>query len=127
MTSLDELRRQALEDGDELVIDGRVFNAERVKTRLAPVPKPTAAVSAPPAPLPPPPAVLPSEPSAPVREEAPAPVLQTQALVDTLSRAFASVQAAPQPHAERPSRWKLKVSYDRSGRIDDIDMTPVYE
>jgi len=127
MVSLDELRRQALEDGDELVIDGRVFNAERAKTRLAPVPKPPAVVSAPPAPLPPPPAVLPLETPAPVREETVSPAVQTQALVDTLSRAFAAVQAAPQPPAERPSRWKLKVSYDNRGRIDDIDMTPVYE
>lgn len=130
MATLDDLRRQALEDGEELIIDGRVFNAERTRARLAPVPKPTAlpkpapVVSAPPAPLPAPLAVLPFVAPAPAREEAVAPAIQTQELVDAISNAFASVQV---PQQERPSRWKMKVKYDGRGRIEDIDMTPVYD
>jgi hypothetical protein len=131
MATLDDLRRQALEDGEELVIDGRVFNAERTRARLAPVPKPAAppkpapVVSAPPAPLPAPPAVLPFVAPAPTREETAAPAVQTQELVDAISNAFASVQAPQQQ--ERPSRWKMKVKYDGRGRIEDIDMLPLYD
>ena len=47
MPSLDDIRRQALEDGDELVINGRSFNRSRTVVASTPRPKITAVLAQP--------------------------------------------------------------------------------
>jgi len=131
--TLEELRRQALEDGEELVIDGRAFNASR--ERMPVVRKP-----AQPAPEPPKPAPAPAVDVMEAVRAVAASVVERDAahlaaqsdltarLAQAVGRAVAeAMKPTDAPTAQRPARWKLKAHYLDRGQIDEIVMTPEYD
>lgn len=137
--TLEELRRQALEDGEELVIDGRAFNASRermpvVRKPAAPSPQPTAEPPKPsPAPAPTVDVVDAVRAVAASVIERDAAHLAAQSdltarLAQAVGRAVAeAMKPTDAPTAQRPARWKLKAHYLDRGQIDEIVMTPEYD
>ena len=125
MLSLDDIRRQALEDGDELVINGRSFNRSRDVVSTGAKPK-IAAVLAQPKPEPPPtPPSITADDVARLLADRDA-AWQTQS--DRVTQAFArAIESIPQPSGRTPSRWVFKPKYDMRGAIETLTAVPQYD
>ena len=133
--SLDALRRQALEDGDELVIDGRAFNAARERmpvVRRQAKPEPAPMPPAAPAPAPQPTTAEVVEAVKAVAESVvergaahvAAQSEMTARLAQAVGQAVANaMQNSMSQVVKRPPRWRLKVNYSDRGQIESIDMT----
>ena len=125
MASLDDIRRQALEDGDELVINGRSFNRSRTVVPPAPRPK-IAVVPAQPKPeLPAAPAAITAEDlSRLLAERDTAWKIQSDMVAQAFGRAIDSL---PQPAANPPSRWVFTPKYNERGAIETLTAEPLFD
>ena len=123
MPSLDDIRRQALEDGDELVINGRAFNRSRTVVPPAPRPK-IAAVPAQPKPeLPAAPAAITAEDlSRMLAERDAAWKVQSEMVVQAFSRALESL---PKTAVNPSGRWIMTPKYNERGGIETLILEPL--
>ena len=125
MPSLDDIRRQALEDGDELVINGRSFNRSRTVVPTAPRLK-IAAVQAQPKPEPPaaPESITAEDLSRLLAERDTAWKLQSEMVAQAFGRAIDSLQ---QPATTPPSRWVFTPKYNERGAIETLTAEPLFD
>ena len=125
MPSLDDIRRQALEDGDELIIDGRSFNRSRTVVTPAARPK-IAVVPAQPKPDPPaaPSAITAEDLSRLLAERDAAWKMQSEMVTQAFGRAIDSL---PQPAANPPSRWVFTPKYNERGEIETLTADPLFD
>ena len=126
MPTLEDIRRQALEDGDELVINGRSFNKARAVVQAAARPKVAAILAQPPpAPTPAPPPSITADDVARLLADRDA-AWQMQS--DRVTQAFArAIESIPQPSGRTPSRWVFKPKYDMRGAIETLTAVPQYD
>ena len=123
MPSLDDIRRQALEDGDELVINGRSFNRSRTVVPPAPRPK-IAVVPVQPKPEPPaaPAAITAEDLSRMLAERDAAWKIQSEMVVQAFSRA---IESMPQLAANQPGKWIMTPKYNDRGAIETLILEPL--
>ena len=127
MLSLDDIRRQALEDGDELVINGRSFNRSRDVVSNGAKPK-IAAVLAQPKPEPPPapPSITADDVARLLAERDAAWQAQSESVTQAFARAIEAIPK-PLPSSPMPSRWVFKPKYDMRGAIETLTAEPRYD
>ena len=125
MPSLDDIRRQALEDGDELVINGRSFNRSRTVVPPAPRPKIAAVPVQPKQELPPAASAITAEDlSRLLAERDTAWKIQSDMVAQAFGRA---IDLLPQPAANPPSRWLFTPKYNERGAIETLTAEPLFD
>ena len=125
MPSLDDIRRQALEDGDELVINGRSFNRSRTVVPPSPRPKIAVAPAQPKPELPAAQAAITAEDlSRMLAERDAAWKVQSEMVVQAFGRA---IDSFPQPPAIPPSRWVFTPKYDEYGKFETLTAEPLFD
>lgn len=113
--SLHDLRRVALRNGAELIVDGKPFNAARQQIAVVP-PKPAPAPEPEPAPAP-----VPAQESFTRAEVERLLAAQDQRLEQRFAEIIRQLHAAGKQGPAGPTEWDFAVTYDEHHRITNVN------